>query len=97
VLNTKEWSQRLRSEGEENVSESLISINYAEKEAIIQAAPFHVEQAKSMCELAQKHAQEATDEIDNGVLHPDKWYYMVCDYAQNLEIPHFGKDQHGDT
>jgi hypothetical protein len=46
-----------------------------------------------MHELAHKCAQEAKDDIENGVLHPNKWYCLMCDYAQNLGIPHFGKEQ----
>jgi hypothetical protein len=44
-----------------------------------------------------RRAQEAKDDIANGVLHPKKGYCMVCDYAHNLGIPHFGKEQPGDT
>jgi hypothetical protein len=69
----------------------------AKEEAIIEAAVFHVEQANVMRELAQKRAQEAKDDIENGVLHPEKRYCLLCDYAQNLGIPHFGKEQPGDT
>jgi hypothetical protein len=80
-----------------NVAESFLSVDCAQEEAIIEAAAFHVEQSKVMRELAQKRAKEAKDDIDNGVLHPEKQYCLVCDYAGNLGIPHFGKEQHGDT
>jgi hypothetical protein len=56
-----------------------------------------VEQSKVMRELAQKRAQETKDDIANGALHPDKRYCMVCDYDGNLRIPHFRKEQPGDT
>jgi hypothetical protein len=78
------------------IAESFLSGNCAEEEAIIQAASYHVEQAKVMRELAQMRAQEAKDDIANDVMHPNKRYCIVCDYAQNLGIPHFGKEQHGD-
>jgi hypothetical protein len=56
-----------------------------------------VEQPKIMHDIAQKRAQEAKDDIDNGVLHPDKRYCMVCYYAINFGIPHFRKEQPGNT
>jgi hypothetical protein len=73
------------------IAESFLSRIYAEEEAIIQAASYHVEQA--MSELAQTRAQEAKDDIASGVLHPNKSYCMVCDYTHSLRIPHFGKEQ----
>jgi hypothetical protein len=63
----------------------------------MQVSSYHVEQAKVMRELAQTRAQEAKYDIANGVLHPNKRYFMVCDYAQNLGISHLRKDQPGDT
>jgi rubrerythrin len=80
-----------------NVAKSCLSGDCAQEEAIIEAAAFHVEQAKVMRKLAQKRAQEAKDDIENGALHQEKWYCLVCDYAQNVGIPHFGKYQPGDT
>jgi hypothetical protein len=80
-----------------NVAESFLLGDCAQEEDIIEAAVFHVEQAKVMRELDQKRAQEAKEDIENGVLHPEKRYCLVCDYAQNLGIPHFGKEQPGDT
>jgi hypothetical protein len=74
-----------------NVAESFLSGDCAQVEAIIEAAVFHVEQAKVMRELAQKRAQEAKDDIEKGFLHPEKRYCLVCDCDQNLGIPHFGK------
>jgi hypothetical protein len=80
-----------------NITDLFLSGNCAEYEAIIQAASFHLEQTKVMRELAQKCAQEKKDDIENGVLHPEKRYCLVCDYAKNLGIPYFGKEQTGDT
>jgi hypothetical protein len=80
-----------------NVAESFLSGYCAQDEAIIETAAFHVEQAKVMREFAQKCAQEANENIESGVLHPEKRYCLVCDYAQNLGILHFGKDHPGDT
>jgi hypothetical protein len=56
-----------------------------------------VDQTKVVRELAQKRAQEAKDDIANGVLHPDKCYCMLCEYAHNLGISHLRKEQPGDT
>jgi hypothetical protein len=73
-----------------NVAESFLSGDCAKEEAIIEAASFHVEQAKVIRGLAQKRAQEAKDDIENGVLHPEKRYCLVCDYSQNLGIISLG-------
>jgi hypothetical protein len=69
-----------------NVSESFLLGDFAQQEAIIKAAAFHVEKTKVMRELAQKRAQEAKDDIENGVLHPENQYCLVCDYAQNFPL-----------
>jgi hypothetical protein len=61
-----------------DIAESFLSANCAKEEAIIQSALYHLEQSKFMRELAQKRAQEAKDDIADGVLHPDKSYCMVC-------------------
>jgi hypothetical protein len=50
-----------------------------------------------MRELAHKYAQEAKDDTENSVLHPNKRYCIMCDYAQNSVVSHFGKEQLGDT
>jgi hypothetical protein len=50
-----------------------------------------------MRELAQKRAQKAKEDHDTNVCHANKRYCLVCDYAQNLGIPHFGSEQLGDT
>jgi hypothetical protein len=62
-----------------NVAVSFLSGDCTQEEAIIEAAALHVEQAKVMRELAEKRAQEAKDDIENGVLHPEKRYCLVCD------------------
>jgi hypothetical protein len=67
-----------------NVAESFLLGDCAQEEAIIESASFHVEQAKVTRELAQKHAQEAKEDIENGVLHREKRYCILCDYAKNV-------------
>jgi hypothetical protein len=74
-----------------NIADSFLSCNCAEEQAIIQAAWFHVDQANVMRKLVQKCAQEAKYNTENGVLHPNKRYCLMCDYGQNLGIPYFGK------
>jgi ribosome-binding ATPase YchF (GTP1/OBG family) len=75
-----------------DIAQSFLAGDCAEEESTIEAALYYVEQAKVMRELAQHWAQEAKDDIENCVLHTKKRYCLVCDYAQNLGIPHFGKE-----
>jgi hypothetical protein len=80
-----------------DIAQSFMAGDCAEEEAIIEAASYHVEQAKVVREFAQQRVQEAKDDIENCVLYPKKRYCLVCDYTQNVGIPNFGKEQPGDT
>jgi hypothetical protein len=45
------------------------------------------------------YVQAATERAkqcrDKKVLHEDRDYLLVCDYAQNMPLPHYGGEQPG--
>jgi hypothetical protein len=66
-------------------------------ENAILAAALHVKMARSMRQhvnekiaLSRQHRQES-------IPHCDRSYTYIADYCQNLALPHFGKEQPGDT
>ena len=40
---------------------------------------------------------EVKADLVNGVSWPDRRDMFVCDYAQNMDLPHFGGEQPGDV
>ena len=47
-------------------------------------------------DYVQKRMDEVKADLVNGVSWPDRRDMFVCDYAQNLDLPHFGGEQTGD-
>ena len=69
------------------------------EENIILHAAVHVKQARSQQILANFKINEekiSADEV-NKVDHDNKIQTIIMDYCQNLNLPHLGKDQLGDT
>jgi hypothetical protein len=67
------------------------------EEKLIQAAAAHVEQAQCMREAVQARTAKAAEDLQNSVPHSQRSYAIVADYAQNLDLPHFGEEQPGET
>eukprot|EP00978_Attheya_sp_CCMP212_P039672 scaffold208562_cov36-Attheya_sp.AAC.2 len=55
----------------------------------------HVDRAQKMRALAQKKSQEAKEDASKP--HNEQRHCFVMDYSQNLDIPHFGDEQPGET
>ena len=53
-----------------------------------------MEHAKELC---KKRMQEAKDDVVNAIPWPDHHDMFVCDYAQKLDLPHFGGEQPGEV
>jgi hypothetical protein len=67
-----------------------------EQERILEAAGFHIAQAKGMRGYVQAATERAKQCRDNEVPHKDRDYVLVCDYAQNMPLPHYGGEQPGE-
>jgi hypothetical protein len=66
------------------------------QETILEAAGYHVMQAKVMRAYVQGAIAAACKCRDDEVPHAQREYTIVCDYAQNLNMPHYGGEQPGD-
>jgi hypothetical protein len=67
-----------------------------EQERILEADGFHIAQAKGMRGYVQAATECAKQCRDNEVPHKDRGYVLVCDYAQNMPLPHYGGEQPGE-
>jgi hypothetical protein len=66
-----------------------------EQERIIEAARFNISQAKGMCGYVQASTECAKQCRENEVPYKDHYYVLVCVYAQNMTLSHYGGDQLG--
>ena len=67
------------------------------QETIMEKAAIHAKAAKEMRRLIDDRIKEAHEDATNNVPHAERHYVRVMDYAQNLDIPHFGDEQPGET
>lgn len=65
-----------------------------ESEKIILDAAEHVTRAQDMREAAKEKMELAKQQAPD-TPHSQKHYVFVVDYAQNLDVPHFGSSQPG--
>jgi hypothetical protein len=71
--------------------------SYIENEALIAKASAHVKQAKAMRELTNQRMDLAKSDRESGVPFEESQQTFVGDYAQNLDLPHVGAEQPGET
>ncbi|KAG7353955.1 hypothetical protein IV203_003311 [Nitzschia inconspicua] len=85
--------QSVSSETGLNIPESLTQLADSNEKELLEAA-MHVKQALAIVndktETAKKHR-------DEDVPHRDRVYTVVADFCQNMELPHFGTHQPGET
>jgi hypothetical protein len=60
------------------------------------AAHHHVHQSRSMRGLVQLKTQLAIQSLLDLKRHPERDHMVVCDFAQNLPLPHYGGEQPGE-
>lgn len=66
------------------------------EQSILEAAE-HVKKARSMRSLVNKKIDKARADRQDGLAHSERTYTIIADYCQNMELPHFGKEQPGAT
>jgi hypothetical protein len=66
-------------------------------EQLIQQAAAHVEAAIAMRKFINKRTEDSQLQKTNNVEHELMCYTIVVDYAQNMDVPHFGSQQPGET
>jgi hypothetical protein len=66
-----------------------------QQETILEGAGYHAMQAKAMRAYVQGAKSAACKCHDDEVAHVQREYTIVCEYAQNLNMPHYGGEQPG--
>jgi hypothetical protein len=80
----------------DELAKSFLTGDCLEQEWILEAAGNHVDQAKGMRHYVQEWTEIATQCFNKEVPHHDSEYVIVCNYAQNLPLPHYRGDQPGE-
>ena len=70
---------------------------FLKKEEIVVKMGAHVEAFRAQREYSKKKALESKLDLESSIAWPEKRYCMCGDYSQNLDLPHFGGEQPGDT
>jgi hypothetical protein len=86
-------------EGEEEVShlaKSLVTSDCVRREAILGAAVFHVTQVRSMRAMVQRRKTEGIKSVIAIKRQNARDRVIVCDYAHNINFPHYGGEQPGE-
>jgi hypothetical protein len=83
------------SDSDGNNQQTLKAFQEREKEVLVLAR--HMEEAKSMRELAQELTTAGKESAARNDPPGDQVTTVVVDYSQNMEKPFFGRDQPGDT
>jgi hypothetical protein len=86
-------------EGEDEVSnlaKSLLTSDCIRQESVLEAVGFHVTQARAMRGMVQYRTQEASESLIVLKRHDTRDRVLVCDYAQNVNYPHYGGEQPGE-
>jgi hypothetical protein len=79
-----------------DLANSFLQEDCLEQEKILEAAGFRVMQVKGMRVYVQKQTEAAIQCRPSEVPHAEREYFIVCDYAQNLPLPHYGGENPGE-
>jgi hypothetical protein len=79
-----------------DLAKSFLQGDCLDQEKILEAAGFHLMQEKGLCEYVHKQIEAAIQCSSSEVPHAEREYVIVCGYAQNLPLPHYGGEQPGE-
>jgi hypothetical protein len=68
-----------------------------EWENLLLDASQHVRRARAQRNLLHQKQDKSTKDRINNIHHSDRHYCLIADYSQNLNLPHFGSTQPGET
>ncbi|KAG7344887.1 hypothetical protein IV203_032418 [Nitzschia inconspicua] len=68
-----------------------------EREIAILDAVLHVKKAMAMRALVNSKIETSKKHRVQNVPHSDRVYTIIADFCQNMELPHFGQQQPGET
>ena len=57
----------------------------------------HTQAWNTQRKYVRERMQVAKDDVVNAIPWPDHHYMFVCDYAQAIDLPHFGGEQPGEV
>jgi hypothetical protein len=78
-----------------DLAKSFLQGYCLDQEKILESAGFHAMQVKGMRGYVQKQTEAAIQCRSSEVPHAESEYIIVCDYAKNLPLPHYGGKQPG--
>jgi hypothetical protein len=79
----------------DNIAKFFLTEDCIDQERILEASGKHVLQAKDMSNYIKKVTEAAILCRSLEVIHKDREYVLVCDYAQNMPLPYYGRGQPG--
>jgi hypothetical protein len=85
-------SESTTTEGLVNVSKEV-----GHWERLLLDASLHVQRARAQRQLLHNKQTKATRDKVNNISHCNRHYCLIADYSQNLNLPHFGSTQPGET
>ena len=68
-----------------------------QEEQLVERMSTHVRHWKDMREFVMRKRDEGKSDLENGKTWEEKCFTNVCDYAQNIDVHHFGGEQTSDT
>merc|ERR1719330_59037 len=97
LLQTKKSSLQSDSSDSDSISSTSDNLSDAEAEVLRNAEKIksHVIEAQEMRSLCERKQQEAKETGD--LPFPERIITVIGDYAQNLDLPHTGEEQPGET
>jgi phage terminase large subunit-like protein len=83
-----------------NLTKSLLTSDCIRQEAVLEAAVFHVKKSREMQGMVQGMVQYKTREAIESLIalkrHATRDRVLVCDYAHNINYPHYSGEQPGE-
>jgi hypothetical protein len=80
----------------DDIAKYFLTEDCLDQERILEAVGHHVLQAKGVRYYIQKATKAAIMCRSLEVVHKDREYVIVCDYAHNMPLPHYGGEQPGE-
>jgi hypothetical protein len=79
-----------------HLAKSLFTSDCVRQEAILEAAGFHVTLARAMRAIVQRWTTEEIESVIALKRHNARNRVLVCDFAQNINFPHYGGEHPGE-
>jgi hypothetical protein len=71
--------------------------DFETRELAVENVSKHCKRSICQCQLANEKIAKAKEDKMNHAPHSSRTYTFIADYSQNLDLPHFGGEQPGET